>query len=221
MRQTKERRIEQRTTTTLAAYGHLEILSRPAIFSDVPWVVSASLFAFRVGLRSPQAYALRRLNKVGTSNSVPFKVPRSVALFARTQVGKDSVRKAGPCHALRPGAISAQTAARYRQASIPHRSAGRDCTDRNWASPPFRAAARSSPRASTCARPAPSRGTPWWRRHARGGVRAAAPRPIRPYARRDRAPGRRCRSRPAALASRVPQLRRAQKPRSRGRTGRV
>src|SRR5262249_1773712 len=115
MRQTKERRIEQRTTTTLAAYGHLEILPRPAIFSGVPWAGSARPLLLRGVLRSPQSYAPRPLNKVGTSNSVPFKVPRSVALFARTQVGKDSVRKAGPCHALRPGAISAQTAARYRQ----------------------------------------------------------------------------------------------------------
>ena len=40
-----------------------------------------------------------------------------------------------------------RTAARCRRASARHRSGGRDCIGRNWASPPFRAAARSFHRA--------------------------------------------------------------------------
>ena len=46
--------------------------------------------------------------------------------------------------ALRLSVISARTAARYRRASAPHKSAGRGCTGRNWAPLPSRAAARSS-----------------------------------------------------------------------------
>ena len=70
-------------------------------------------------------------------------------------------------------------------------------------------------------RSAPSRGRPWSRRHASAGVPAAAPRPIPPCVRRDRAaatPHWSCR---AATAFRAPRWRRGRTSRWRGRTSPV
>ena len=57
-------------------------------------------------------------------------------------------RRPGFSLAIRGG----RTVARYRRASIPHRSDGRDCIVRNGASLPFHATAHSSPRPSTAGR---------------------------------------------------------------------
>ena len=56
--------------------------------------------------------------------------------------------------------IAARTAARCRRASARPRSDGRGCTGRTKAWPPWRAAARSSPRPTCAAPPGSSRGRP-------------------------------------------------------------
>ncbi len=76
-----------------------------------------------------------------------------------------SDRKSAPAASpswLKPWApsASARTTARYRTCAARHRSAARGCTAPNAASPPSRAAAHSSPRASAAAPTAPSHGTP-------------------------------------------------------------
>ena len=65
---------------------------------------------------------------------------------------------------------------------------------------------------------APSHGRPWWPRHASAAAPAAAPRPIPPCARRDRAAAPRHPSCRAATASRARRPRRDRRTRSRART---
>ena len=134
-------RIFRRDATKLGPAHPIEPFS--LVFLDPPYgkglAEKALVSAREGGWLKPNALIV-----VEEAADAGFKPPEGFDELERRNYDDTDLRF---CGRPEPRLPPARTAARYRPASARHKSAGRDCTGRNSAPPPSRAAARSSPRA--------------------------------------------------------------------------